>query len=55
MKYRGKFGYCKNSYLNINDLHSSGHYVYVRSEDKKSGKCTVSVCHLWKIEVESLS
>lgn len=44
MKYRGKFGYCKNSDLSINDPYTSGHYVYVRSEDKKSGKCKVSVC-----------
>lgn len=44
MKYRGKFGYCKNSDLNINDPQTYGHYVYVRSEDKKSGKCKVSVC-----------
>ena len=39
---RGKIGYCDKSDLPFKA--NTGHYVYIRKHDKKTGNCVVSTC-----------
>ena len=42
LKYNGKIGYCDKKDLPFKA--KTGHYVYIRKYNKKTGKCVVSTC-----------
>ncbi len=41
-RYNGKIGWCDKSDLPFKA--NTGHYVYIRKYNKKTGKCVVSTC-----------
>lgn len=41
-RYNGKIGYCDPTDLPFKA--NTGHYVYIRKYNKKTGKCVVSTC-----------
>lgn len=41
-RYNGKIGYCDKSDLPFKA--KTGHYVYIRRYNKRTGKCVVSTC-----------
>ena len=41
-RYNGKIGWCDKSDLPFKA--DTGHYVYIRKYDKKTGMCIVSTC-----------